>query len=103
MAEYTTTHEAGFLKGQLLVAMPTMQDLRFDRAVIYMCAHSREGAMGLVINKPAPNITFTELMDQLGIETGGSFQDIRVHFGGPVETSRGFVLHSSDYHLEEAT
>ncbi|MFP3942492.1 MAG: YqgE/AlgH family protein [Alphaproteobacteria bacterium] len=103
MAEYTTTHEAGFLKGQLLVAMPTMQDLRFDRAVIYMCAHSREGAMGLVINKPAPNITFTELMDQLGIETGGGFQDIRVHFGGPVETSRGFVLHSSDYFLEEAT
>ncbi|MFP4002585.1 MAG: YqgE/AlgH family protein [Alphaproteobacteria bacterium] len=103
MAEYTTRHEAGFLKGQLLVAMPTMQDLRFDRAVIYMCAHSREGAMGLVINKPAPNITFTELMDQLGIETGGGFQDIRVHFGGPVETSRGFVLHSSDYFLEEAT
>jgi putative transcriptional regulator len=103
MAEYTTTHEAGFLKGQLLVAMPAMQDLRFDRSVIYMCAHSKDGAMGLVINKPAPNITFTELMEQLGIETGGGFQDIRVHFGGPVETSRGFVLHSSDYFLEEAT
>lgn len=103
MAVYTTTHGAGFLKGQLLVAMPTMQDLRFERAVIYMCAHSREGAMGLVINKQAPNITFTELLEQLGIETGGEFQDIRVHFGGPVETSRGFVLHSTDYYLEEAT
>jgi putative transcriptional regulator len=103
MAKYATTQGAGFLKGQLLVAMPAMQDPRFERSVIYMCAHSRDGAMGLVINKPAPNITFTELMDQLGIETGGGFQDIRVHFGGPVETSRGFVLHSSDYHLEEAT
>lgn len=103
MADYTTMPGAGFLKGQLLVAMPTMEDLRFHRSVIYMCAHSEEGAMGLVINKPAPNITFTELMDQLGIETGGGFQDIRVQFGGPVEPSRGFVLHSSDYHLEEAT
>jgi len=103
MEKYTTTQGGGFLKGQLLIAMPTMEDPRFNRSVIYMCAHSEEGAMGLVINKPASNITFTELMDQLGIETGGGFQDIRVHFGGPVETSRGFVLHSSDYHLEEAT
>lgn len=95
--------ESDSLKGQLLVAMPGMEDPRFERSVIYVCAHSESGAMGLVINKPADNITFPELMDQLGIESAGGHEDIRVHFGGPVETSRGFVLHSADYHLGEAT
>lgn len=88
----------GFLTGQLLIAMPAMADPRFARAVIYLCAHSDDGAMGLVINKPMPSITFPDLLEQLGID-GGSEQldEMRVHFGGPVESGRGFVLHSADF------
>jgi putative transcriptional regulator len=103
MASNATMSDSDSLKGQLLIAMPGMEDPRFERSVIYVCAHSESGAMGLVINKPADNITFPELMDQLGIDSTGGYEDIRVHFGGPVETSRGFVLHSADYHLSEAT
>ncbi len=92
----------GYLTGQLLVAMPQMQDPRFMRTVIYMCAHSMEGAMGLVVNKLADNVSFPDLLDQLNIQTGSVENEIFVHFGGPVETGRGFVLHSSDY-VQDAT
>lgn len=85
------------LEGKLLVAMPTMGDPRFERTVIYMCAHSPEGAMGLVINKPAEHISFPELLTQLGIEAETDVEPIRVLSGGPVESARGFVLHSDDY------
>jgi putative transcriptional regulator len=85
------------LAGQLLVAMPQMQDPRFARSVIIMCAHNEEGAMGLVINKLIDQITMPELMRQLGIEAAGVSGQPGVHFGGPVEAGRGFVLHSSDY------
>ncbi len=85
------------LTGQLLVAMPSMSDSRFEKAVIYVCAHNEEGAMGLVINKLIESLTFTELMEQLNLDTGSLGEEIRVHFGGPVEIGRGFVLHSSDY------
>lgn len=85
------------LVGNLLVAMPQMNDPRFERAVIYMCAHNAEGAMGLVVNKLFEQITFPDLLDQLNIKTGPRTQQIRVHFGGPVESGRGFVLHSDDY------
>ena len=83
--------------GHLLVAMPQMDDPRFERSVIYMCAHNDEGAMGLVINKPFDEMTFPDLLEQLEIEKGPKTQQIRVHFGGPVESGRGFVLHSDDY------
>jgi putative transcriptional regulator len=89
--------------GQLLVAMPTMSDPRFEKSVIYMCAHSAEGAMGLVINKALGSLTFAELLAQLGVEAGGEQEEIRVHFGGPVETGRGFVLHSDDYAQDTTT
>jgi len=88
---------ADYLDGQLLIAMPGMGDPRFDHAVIYMCAHSPEGAMGLVVNKLADQMTFPDLLDQLDIPVGNSDNSIQVHFGGPVEESRGFVLHSNDY------
>jgi putative transcriptional regulator len=97
----------GYLDGQLLIAMPSMTDPRFHRAVIYMCAHSSEGAMGLVINQRAPHITLPKLLEQLDI--GGSHpslspgRSIAVHVGGPVESSRGFVLHSSDYFAADST
>ena len=90
------------LTGQLLVAMPGMQDPRFSKTVIYMCAHNEEGAMGLVVNKVIESISFPDLLAQLGIETIGYGNQIKVHFGGPVEASRGFVLHSPDY-VRDAT
>jgi putative transcriptional regulator len=91
------------LAGHLMVAMPHMQDHRFARSVIYLCAHSDEaGAMGLVINKLMGSLTMGELFQQLNIEPSRLAQSRPVHFGGPVEPGRGFVLHTADYH-EEAT
>ena len=91
------------LEGKLLIAMPGMGDPRFEKSVIFMCAHSDEGALGLIVNKPAPELEFATLIEQLGIETGDPKRDIRVHFGGPVENGRGFVLHSSDYNSNTST
>jgi len=86
-----------FFTGHLLAAMPQMEDPRFERSVIYLCAHNAEGAMGLVVNRLFDAITFPDLLEQLSIETGPKTEQIRVHFGGPVESGRGFVLHSDDY------
>lgn len=91
---------SGYLTGQLLIAMPGMGDPRFTRTVIYMCAHSDEGAMGLVVNKELDALSFDELLEQLGIDDTGPHEPLPLHFGGPVETGRGFVLHSSDYNQE---
>jgi putative transcriptional regulator len=90
------------LAGQLLIAMPQMQDHRFVRSVIFLCAHNEEGAMGLVINKVIETVTLPELLDKLGIPSVGLGSSARVHAGGPVEEGRGFVLHSDDY-VEENT
>jgi putative transcriptional regulator len=85
------------LTGQLLLAMPGMGDPRFDHSVIYVCTHNAEGAMGLIINKPAPTLKLTDVLDRLSgvdlMDTSG----LGVHLGGPVETERGFVLHSAEY------
>ena len=91
------------LAGKLLIAMPGMGDERFDKSVILLCAHSPEGAMGLIINKPAPDLSFASLLDQLNIPRAPMGRDIRVHLGGPVERGRGFVLHSPDYKSGGAT
>ena len=86
------------LSGKLLIAMPGMGDPRFEHSVIFMCAHSDEGAMGLIVNKPAPELTLGQLLKQLDIPMPDDpARAIRVHFGGPVEHVRGFVLHSADY------
>jgi putative transcriptional regulator len=91
------------LTGQLLVAMPQMTDPRFARSVVYICAHSgNEGAMGLVVNKRIASLTMDELFTHLKLEPGAIGPARPVHFGGPVEPGRGFVLHSADYR-EEAT
>jgi len=94
---------ASNLSGKLLIAMPGMGDSRFDHSVIYICAHSEEGAMGLIVNKPAPDLRFGDLLTQLNIPAGDGVRDIRIHIGGPVETGRGFILHSSDYHSDSGT
>ena len=85
------------LAGKLLVAMPAMGDVRFEYSVVYVCAHSDEGTMGLIVNKPNPKLKFKKLLNQLNISFNGSIIDTKVHFGGPVEQIRGFILHSSDY------
>ena len=89
------------LTGQLLIAMPQMEDRRFSRSVVFMCAHNAEGAMGLIVNKTVEQPSMGELLKQLSIE-GDGFSRALVHFGGPVEAARGFVLHSTDY-TEQAT
>ena len=85
------------LAGQILIAMPGMADPRFDRSVVLICAHSEDGAMGLIVNKPLEELSFSGLLEHLKIPLGPEGRDIRVHFGGPVERGRGFVLHSADW------
>jgi putative transcriptional regulator len=92
--------EDSYLSGQLLIAMPSMPDPRFSKTVIYMCAHNAEGAMGLVINRSINSLSFPDLLEQLGIKTTIADQHTRILFGGPVESGRGFVLHSPDYQQE---
>jgi len=100
----------GYLDGQLLVAMPVMGDPRFERSVIYMCAHSAEGAMGIMVNRPMGSIDFPELLVQLNIinkdeqiELPETAESMKVLRGGPVDKGRGFVLHTSDFYIDNAT
>ncbi len=99
-----------YLDGQCLIAMPGMRDERFQRTVIYVCAHSDEGAMGLIINQAAADVCFSEILLQLGIVESENvirlkpaLDPVPVLRGGPVETGRGFVLHSADYFVDEST
>jgi putative transcriptional regulator len=100
----------GYLDGQMLIATPTMQDERFSRSLIYVCAHSAEGAMGIIVNQPAANINFPELLVQLDVIPAAELiqlppraENLIVLKGGPVETGRGFVLHSADFFIENST
>lgn len=98
MSENDST--SGYLTGQLLVAMPAMQDPRFERTVIYMCIHNADGAMGLIVNRALDSLTFRDLLSQLDIDVSEPANDIVVQYGGPVETGRGFVLHTLEYEKE---
>jgi putative transcriptional regulator len=102
--------EGEYLDGQMLIAMPVMDDERFQRSVIYVCAHSSEGAMGIIVNRPAGSIDFPGLLMQLDIIKKGEritlpedAEAMKVLRGGPVETGRGFVLHSSDFFIKDST
>jgi putative transcriptional regulator len=106
----TQNTESEYLDGQMLIAMPVMEDERFQRSVIYMCAHSSEGAMGIIVNRPAGSIDFPGLLMQLNIikkgeriVLGEDAEAMKVLRGGPVETGRGFVLHSSDFFIKDST
>src|SRR6476469_6123206 len=106
----STGSARGFLDGQMLIASPSMQDERFSRSLIYMCAHSSEGAMGIVVNQPAPHISFPDLLVKLDvipkaekIQLPPGAGEVTVLKGGPVETERGFVLHSADFFIESST
>src|SRR5580700_2260101 len=100
----------GYLDGQMLIAMPAMLDERFARSLIYICAHSSEGAMGIVVNHPAPNIKFSDLLVKLDVIPAADVIQlptragvVKVMRGGPVESERGFVLHSGDYFIQNST
>jgi putative transcriptional regulator len=104
MGQSQKTSSSGYLAGQFLIAMPTMADPRFERAVIYMCAHSSDEAMGLIINKPVEDLSFADLLTQLDITPQAPVcSEIFVHQGGPVGVRRGFVLHSTDYYQDDGT
>jgi putative transcriptional regulator len=88
------------LTGQLLVAMPGMADPRFARSVVFLCAHSPEGAMGLVVNRRLDTVSFADIAGQIGLDPDEIAAELPIHFGGPVEPARGFVLHSADHVAE---
>src|SRR5258705_2778830 len=92
-----------FLEGEFLIAMPGMADERLAQTVIYMCAQSDKGAMGIVINKPIPGLSFAEVLKQLQIDIKPAMGEFPILYGGPVETGRGFVLHSGDYEGSDST
>ena len=98
-----TVADTGFLEGKLLIALPGMSDPRFMKSVIFMCAHSADGAMGIVINQPIEGLGFREMARKLDLEVTAASPDFPVLCGGPVETGRGFVLHSRDYSSEQST
>jgi putative transcriptional regulator len=102
--------QRGYLDGQMLIAMPAMRDERFARSLIYICAHSSDGAMGIVVNQPAANVNFPDLLVQLEVIPAADLiqlptqaETVKVLKGGPVETGRGFVLHSADFFIENST
>lgn len=95
-----TSPADGYLAGHLLIAMPGMQDPRFDHSVVCLCAHSADGAMGLIVNRPLAGLAFDDLLRQLKLEPLPPQRRIRMLSGGPVESGRGFVLHSDDWQTE---
>lgn len=92
-----------FLEGKLLIALPGMPDPRFEKSVIFICAHSGEGAMGLIINKPVEGLSFREMMEKLDVGVGAHTPNQPILFGGPVQTGRGFVLHSPGFENQDST
>lgn len=91
------------LAGRLIIAMPNIGDPRFERSVIYLFAHQEDGAMGLIVNQPADDLSIDDLLDQLDLDIEGDGPTTQVRVGGPVEMERGFVLHSDDYRASDAT
>ncbi|MCK0140963.1 YqgE/AlgH family protein [Aliiroseovarius sp. F20344] len=91
------------LSGKLLIAMPGMGDPRFEKSVVFMCAHSPEGAMGLIVNKPSEDLSLGDVLSQLEIDASSITKAGKIFFGGPVEGGRGFVLHSGEYDNDDST
>lgn len=91
------------LTGKILIAMPGMGDPRFAHSIVFLCAHSTDGAMGLIVNKTMGQMTFSDLLEQLSIAETKQSPSMSLHFGGPVEGGRGFVLHSAEYRSQIST
>lgn len=99
----TSPRAINSLAGQFLVALPTMTDPRFSRVVIYIVTHGPEGTMGLIVNRPLSSMSFADLLTQLDIPHGETTPAIRINYGGPVESGRGFVLHTDDFSRDGTT
>lgn len=106
----STLQDPAYLDGQFLVAMPGIGDERFARSVIYLCAHSADGAMGIIVNKPVADLSMPDLLIQLDIASESDAIRLRqrvghmpVLMGGPVDAKRGFVLHTADFHIDQST
>jgi putative transcriptional regulator len=97
MEENNSPDLSGYITGQLLIAMPHMADPRFEKAVIYVCGHDINGAMGVIVNKYLGDLTLAGLLEHLNLPKSASQEDLRIYFGGPVDTGRGFILHSTDF------
>jgi putative transcriptional regulator len=95
--KFTLPAPQSSLTGQVLIAMPALDDPEFDHSVVYLCAHGEDGAMGLIVNRPLPQPTFPNLLRQLNIGETPPVREISLCKGGPVENARGFVLHSADW------
>lgn len=91
------------LSGKLLIAMPGMTDPRFEHSVVFICAHSPEGAMGLIVNKPSADVTLGDILAQMDLDASDRTKSTQVFFGGPVEMGRGFILHSGEYDNDAST
>ena len=91
------------LTGRVLIAMPGIDDPRFERAVILMCAHGADHAMGLALNRPVEGLTIPDLLRRLGVQPNHPMQDAPVLFGGPVDRERGFVVHTDDYNSAQSS
>jgi len=97
-----STDKKGSLAGHLLIATSVVQESCFSRSVIYLCAHNETGAMGMIVNYPVENIGIRDIFEQLEIQSENAARDIPIHFGGPVEANRGFVVHSDEYATEDS-
>ena len=95
-ANYGVGRRTGSLAGKFLVASPSLQESCFTRAVIYMCSHNESGAMGIIVNYPVENVGIDDIMEQLNMESTAR-RNLPVHFGGPVESNRGFIIHSDEF------
>ncbi len=96
------TEPQGYMTGKLLVAMPYIYDARFSQAVIYVCGHDEQGAIGIITNKVFPSLAFSELLEQLSIPMNEKVQSTTLFYGGPSELTRGFVLHSPDFQVDSS-
>lgn len=100
--EWMENEKGGSLAGRLLVATPAIKGSCFERSVIYMCAHNKDGAMGIIVNAPVETVELREIFEQLGIGSAPGARGLPIHFGGPVEANRGFVVHSGGYKPQDS-
>lgn len=100
--ELLARRQGGSLAGKMLVATPVLQESCFARSVIFMCAHNGDGAMGIIVNYPVANVSIGDVMEQLRIKNN-SDRELPIHFGGPVDSNRGFIIHSDDFIVSGTT